>query len=268
MPELPVALTIAGFDSSAGAGLQADLLTFHNQGYHCLTAATAIVVETPLEVQSVTALDHHILQQQVALLLNTYPITAIKIGLLASPEQIFVLRDLLLHHPAPIVIDPVGISSTGTSLQQPHTASALLQHLAPLATLLTPNFPEAKTLLQSPQMNSPQEAALNLWKQTGSNILLTGGHHGSENEFIDLLIKNGTPSHFSAPAITSATSLHGTGCVLSSAIAAKLGQGEHLKDAIENARRYLRKTMSNHLTFPHSQPLLALNHHPSTKNNS
>ena len=261
MPVKPVALSIAGFDTSAGAGLQADLLTFHNRGYHCVTAATSLVVESPLEVSKVQTVPAELLRQQVSLLLETYPVAAIKIGLLSSPEQVFLLSEILAKQTAPIVLDPVGISSTGTTLQEEGTAIALVNDLAPLVTLITPNLPEVETLLGGQTEKKPEDAARQLADKTGTSILLTGGHHGEGLEITDTLVSKDTLSRYCAPAIPNATSLHGTGCVLSSAISAGLGQGESLSNAIERARRYLREAMQNHLIFPHSKPLLALNHH-------
>lgn len=258
----PVALTIAGFDTCSGAGLQADLLTFHNHGYHGLTAATSLVVETPLQVRHCEPVSSELLHQQVELLLATYQIAVIKIGLIASPDQAQILSKLLAEQAIPIVLDPVGISSTGNSLQKNGTSEALMRHLAPLATLLTPNLPEARFFLKNSQELTPNQVAYQLSDQTGSNVLLTGGHHGEDLEICDLLVENGQETSFCAPQIETPASLHGTGCVLSSAIAAHLGKNQNLSTAIAHARRYLREAMTHHYAFPHSEPLLALNHHP------
>lgn len=261
--EPPVALTIAGFDTCSGAGLQADLLTFHNHGYHCLTATTSLVIETPKQVQKVAATSADLLHQQVELLLSTYQVSAIKIGLLASPAQVLVLSEILAGQTAPIVVDPVGISTTGSLLQEHGTSRALLKHLAPLATLITPNLPEARLLLEESEELPPDQVAQQLAKKTGTSILLTGGHHGSKTQICDLLAHKSQNHSFCAPRIEAPTSIHGTGCVLSSAIAAELGSGASFPTAIEAARRYLRAAMSHHLSFSRSEPLLALNHHPT-----
>jgi len=260
-----IALTIAGFDTSSGAGLQADLLTFHNHGYHPLTAVTSIVVETPLKVTATEAIDPRLLQQQVSLLLETYPVAAIKIGLLASAAQVALLTPLLKNLHCPIVIDPVGIASTGSSLQTPDTPAAILTQLAPLATLMTPNLPEARQLLNLAPTVGAAEAASLLEAQTGQAVLLTGGHNSPDSEELtDHLAKDGQITTFSAPRIESAAPLHGTGCVLSSALAASLGQGHSLPIAADKARQYLRTSLRNHQTIPHQEPLLALNHHSLT----
>ncbi len=256
----PLALTIAGFDTCAGAGLQADLLTFHNHGYHPLTAATSLVVETPLQVRHCEALSAELLYQQIELLLATYPVAAIKIGLLASPAQVLVVREILDGSNVPIVLDPVGISTTGTSLQEHGTTAAIRKHLAPLVTLLTPNLPEARLLLDDEDGSEPGPIALRLADVTGTPVLLTGGHSGGDGEICDFLAADGQLTSFCGARIDTSASLHGTGCVLSSAIAAFLGKGETFTTAIEGARRYLREAMSHHHHFSPSLPLLALNH--------
>ena len=259
----PVALTIAGFDTCAGAGLQADLLTFHNHGYHSLTAMTSLVVETPLLVKKTQPVSPELLRQQLELLLSTYPISTIKIGLLSSPQQVALLAEILAHQASPIVLDPVGISSTGSALQEPGTLDALVNILAPLATLITPNLPEATALLGNEQKLSPENTAQALCDRIGTAVLLTGGHHGDDHQICDLLTHQGQQTSFCDSRLKTPTPLHGTGCTLSSAIAAELGHQKNLKTAITSARRYLRTAIHAHHTFTHSEPLLALNHLPS-----
>ena len=256
----PVALTIAGFDTCAGAGLQADLLTFHNHGYHCLTAATCLVTETPLEVASVVPVSATHLTEQLSLLLKTYPVQTVKIGLLSSPDQVEVILAALNGFAGPIVLDPVGISTTGTTLQTPGTALAIYEKLAPRCSLITPNLPEALALLKQAEEITPQEAALALSHHTKKPVLLTGGHHGLENKVCDLLAEHGRAKEFCDSRIITPASLHGTGCVLSTALAAHLGKEQTLEDAVTQARHYLRQALQEHLSFPHNKPLLALNH--------
>lgn len=263
MPSPPVAFTIAGFDTSSGAGLQADLLTFHNHGYHTLTAATSLVVETPLEVTAVQAVSEALLVAQVSLLFATYPITTIKIGLLASLAQVDALVPLLRESNCPIVLDPVGTSSTGNRMQEQGTAQAILRKLAPLVTLITPNLPEARQLLGD-ETSSPQTLARQLSENVGTSVLLKGGHGEDPEQVTDFLASAGQLTSFSSPRITTAASLHGTGCVLSSAIAAALGQGLDLRSAVEKGRGYLLSSLAQHYTIPHREPLLALNHHLTT----
>lgn len=266
MSSQSIALTIAGFDTSAGAGLQADLLTLHNHGYHTVTAVTTLVVETPLEVVANEAVGCELLARQISLLMETYPISTVKIGLLTSPDQVAVLVKLLEGATFPIVLDPVGISSSGTHLQEKGTSAAILETLAPMVTVMTPNLPEARELLGEDSANrSPQEVALALEKIAKCAILLTGGHHGDPETVCDLLVQDGVATSFEGQRIETPASLHGTGCVLSSALAATLGQGLSLPAAVASARGYLRSTLGNYLSIAHSEPLLALNHHFPTR---
>lgn len=256
----PIALTIAGFDTCGGAGLQADLLTFHNHGYHSLTASTALVVETPLQVSHCEPTTAVLLKQQLELLLATYEIAVVKIGLLTTPAQVKVLSAILAEVTYPIVLDPVGISSTGTILQKSETLTVLRKELIPLTTVITPNLPEAKRLLDSSKHRSPEETALFLSEQCGTSVLLTGGHHQTDDKVCDTLVSMGEIRSFCGSLIPSRAALHGTGCVLSSALAAHLGQGFPLKESVTGARRYLRKALRGHFRHPHSKPLLSLNH--------
>ncbi|WP_411845258.1 hydroxymethylpyrimidine/phosphomethylpyrimidine kinase [Roseibacillus persicicus] len=261
MSSPPVALTIAGFDTSAGAGLQADLLTFHNYGFHPLTAMTSLVVETPLEVTATRPVSATDLENQVHLLLHTYPIATIKIGLLAHPDQVMVLAKLLKNLDLPIVLDPVGISSSGSAMQMAGTSEALAEHLAPLASLITPNLPEALSLSQEPTNTAPEELARRLSRQLRCAVLLTGGHHGEGDEISDFLVWEEGEATFRASRLSSPASLHGTGCVLSSAISAELGLGRGLEKAVAGGRDYLRSSLAHYHSFPSQEPLLALNHH-------
>ncbi|MBK1835428.1 bifunctional hydroxymethylpyrimidine kinase/phosphomethylpyrimidine kinase [Roseibacillus ishigakijimensis] len=259
-PSPPVALTIAGFDTSSGAGLQADLLTFHQLGLHALTAATSLVVETPREVRSQHPVPPSVLLAQVELLLSQYPVAVIKIGLLARCEQVRAIAPLLAAARLPLVIDPVGISSTGSAMQEAGTDRALRHELAPLARLLTPNFPEACRLTGSLPSDEPHEVARRLARETGAAVLLTGGHHGSPEEVHDFLVSPEGERSFTSSRLAGATSLHGTGCVLSSAIAAGLGKGQQLADAVASGRAYLRQTLLHPLSWGEEDPMRALNH--------
>jgi hydroxymethylpyrimidine/phosphomethylpyrimidine kinase len=258
----PIALTIAGFDTSGGAGLQADLLAFHNHGYHTLTAITTVVTETPLEVVANEPVSPESLSRQLALLQKTYPIAAIKIGLLASPAQVTAITPLLKSATCPIVLDPVIVASTGTTLHEDETAFALINELAPLAFVLTPNLTEAKKLLGAESEGlSPRDIALALNQKITRPVLLTGGDQSDPETVTDLLADVGTIEAFQAERVQTEASLHGTGCVLSSALAAALGKGLSLAAAVPSARQYLREALANHYTIPYSKPLLALNHH-------
>ncbi|MFT6596570.1 MAG: hydroxymethylpyrimidine/phosphomethylpyrimidine kinase, partial [Akkermansiaceae bacterium] len=145
--DIPVALTIAGSDCSAGAGLQADLKTFTSFGVHCLTAVSCVVSETPLTVNQIHPVPPVILQDQIRLLLASYPVAAIKTGMLYSKAHIVAVCELLADTGIPLVVDPVMVASTGDPLLVDVALEAISERLLPLATVITPNLPEAGILL-------------------------------------------------------------------------------------------------------------------------
>ncbi len=267
-PSPSVVLSIAGFDPSSGAGITADLLTIQNLSCFGISALTSIVAQTPHTVSSQTPISSEILADQCQLLLESYPVSAIKIGLVATHEQAKLLGDLLANTSQPIVLDPVGLSSTGHRLQELNTIPALLDKVGTPRTLLTPNRLEALALLHNSVDTSLSAAELAelVSKQYSCSVLLTGGHEPSnEKQMTDTLYTKSSAVTFQAKTLQSSASLHGTGCVLSSAIACGLARKLPLFDAITSARTYLRQAFAAHYEFPPLQPqippLLALNHH-------
>ncbi|MGE9267437.1 MAG: bifunctional hydroxymethylpyrimidine kinase/phosphomethylpyrimidine kinase, partial [Verrucomicrobiales bacterium] len=148
--DIPFALTIAGSDCSAGAGIQADLKSMTALGIHALTALTCVVSETPEIVTDIHPVPPVSLQKQVSLLLKSYPVAAIKTGMLFSKAHIVAVTELLAQHEAPLVIDPVMVASTGDPLLEENAVEALIERLLPLAAVITPNLPEAGVLLGRP----------------------------------------------------------------------------------------------------------------------
>lgn len=244
----PVALTIAGSDCSAGAGLQADLKTFQHFGIFGLTAVTCVVAETPQIVRSVHAVPPAILQDQLRVLLEAFPIAAIKTGMLFSKAHIVAVTELLSAYPhIPLVIDPVMIASTGDPLLEDNAIAAYRERLFPLATVITPNLDEAEVLWGAPVRDEAtmERAASELAARHGCSVLLKGGHLG-QPECADLLWHSELPAWFRAPRIEGAAS-HGTGCTLSAAIASGLAKGQDLHDAVSDAKEYLGKTLETSL---------------------
>lgn len=242
----PVALTIAGSDCSAGAGLQADLKTFHHFGVHGLTAATCIVAETPNEVRSIEAVPPAILHDQIEILLESYPVAAIKTGMLFSKPHVVAVAEILTRHPAiPLVVDPVMIASTGDPLLERDAIDAYHTRLLPLADLITPNLDEAAEL-DGTTLSTESEieaAAGRLADRFDTSVLLKGGHlPGSECG--DYLHHEGEGQWFRSPRIDTPAS-HGTGCTLSAAITAGLAKGHSMGEAVEEAKAYLDKTLAN-----------------------
>lgn len=251
----PVALTIAGSDCSSGAGIQADLKTFQHFRVHGLTAITCIVSETANIVRAVSPVPVDIVADQVALMLESFPLRAIKAGMLFSAAHVKAVTSLLLARPEiPLVVDPVMIASTGASLLEPDAVSAYKELLLPRATVITPNLPEAEALLgcSIPNLAAMEEAALALREKFGAAVLLKGGHL-EDAECLDLLADApGTVHYFTAQRLPLPGS-HGTGCTLSAAIAARLALGDPLPTAVGHAKAYLTETLRQSYQFTSAQ---------------
>jgi hydroxymethylpyrimidine/phosphomethylpyrimidine kinase len=259
---LPVALTIAGSDCSAGAGIQADLKTFQHFQVHGLTAVTCVVAETANVVGTVHPVPVAIVCEQMVLMLESFPIAAIKTGMLFSAAHVAAVAEILRNYPAiPLVVDPVMIASTGDPLLELDAIAAYQELLLPLAHLITPNLPEAEALLGCtiPDVAALESAALRLSQKFQTAVLLKGGHlEGPDCH--DLLADEGRIHHFTAPRIALPGS-HGTGCTLSAAITSLLAKGESLPRAVELAKTYLGETLRHSYQFhSHSgQAVHALN---------
>lgn len=244
-----VALTIAGSDCSSGAGIQADLKTMQHFGVHALTAVTCVVSETPLVVRKVHPIPVEIVIDQVALLLESYPVAAIKTGMLFSANHVRAIAKLLWQFPQiPLVVDPVMIASTGDALIENDAIAAYYEHLLPRATVITPNLPEAECLLRkSIQFAEVDEAAAALAMKFGTSILLKGGHM-NQQDCVDLLHHHGEITSFMSPRIDTIAS-HGTGCSLSAAIAAQLALGKDLITACKLGKDWINFALQHHLTW-------------------
>lgn len=255
---IPIALTIAGSDCSAGAGIQADLKTFQHFGVFGLTAITCVVSETPRIVRKVHPVPVDVVIDQVELLLESYPIGAIKTGMLFSLEHITSIAAILSRFPhIPLVVDPVMIASTGAPLIEPDAIAAYQEILLPLSWLMTPNLPEAQTLLDGRTITSAniEQSARDLAEKYSTNVLLKGGHL-FEDSCPDFLCEAGELSCFEAPRLETEAS-HGTGCTLSAAIAAHLAKGETMFDACEHAKRYIGDALAQSLQWSHQeQPVI------------
>ncbi|MCX6878882.1 MAG: bifunctional hydroxymethylpyrimidine kinase/phosphomethylpyrimidine kinase [Verrucomicrobia bacterium] len=258
----PVALTIAGSDCSAGAGLQADLKTFQHFGVHGLTAVTCIVSETANVVRAVHPVPVALLRDQLSLLLDSFPVAAVKTGMLCSAAHVTAVAELLAHYPQiALVVDPVMLASTGTPLLEPAAMAAYREHLLPMARLITPNLPEAEALLGEtiPDHAALAPAARRLAALFGTNVLLKGGHLDGP-QCLDLLVADGVLQQFSAPRLAVAGS-HGTGCTLAAAVTARLAMGDSLPAALAAAKVYLGDTLRHSYLFasPRGGAVHALN---------
>lgn len=249
-PSPPVVMTIAGSDCSAGAGIQADLKTFQYFRVHGLTAVTCVVSETANVVRAVHPVPVEIVRDQVTLMLENFPVAAVKTGMLFSADHVIAIAEILRNYPnVRLVVDPVMIASTGDALLEPDAVAAYRELLLPLACVITPNLPEAETLLgiTITREAEMEPAAHTLATEYGTAVLLKGGHLDNP-ECVDLLVADGISHRFVAPRLNVAGS-HGTGCTLSAAVAAALARGASLPAAVGAAKDYLTATLANSYGF-------------------
>ena len=264
---VPVALTIAGSDCSAGAGIQADLKTFAALRVYGLTAVTCIVAEIPGKVSRIETVTARMIREQIEVLLRNFEVGAIKTGMLCSAEIISVVAkaiqdsDRIFGRHEPLVVDPVMISTSGDCLVESGAIEAYKNELFPLATLITPNLDEAKLLTAGKIKNLEQmeQAAETLATRFRCSILLKGGHLRG-NKAIDLLFHNGHLIKFSAPFVRGVAT-HGTGCTYSAAITAGLASGLSLLEAIRRAKKFVTKSIAQYFQWKRGAAEIdALNH--------
>ena len=246
----PVTLTIAGSDCSAGAGLQADLKTFQHFGVHGLTAVTCVVSETANCVRQVHPVPVAVVRDQIALLLDSFPVVAVKTGMLFSAAHVHAVAEVLADYPGlVVVVDPVMIASTGDRLLEATAITLYQELLLPLARLITPNLPEAEVLLGGPipEVAALEPAARRLAARYGTAVLLKGGHLAGP-DCLDLLLADGEIFRFSTPRLAVPGS-HGTGCTLAAAVTARLALGDTLPAAVAAAKAYLTDTLRYSYAF-------------------
>jgi hydroxymethylpyrimidine/phosphomethylpyrimidine kinase len=229
-------LTIAGSDSGGGAGIQADLKTFAAHGVHGLSAIAALTAQNTRGVMAVHVPPVAFLRAQIDACFDDFRIGAVKIGMLATSEVIAAVADALgSHRPCAVVLDPVMVATSGNRLLADDALDALRSRLLPLATLITPNIPEAEALLGHPIADSEaaQRAVAQLQRLGASAVLLKGGHLDEGDMVLDRYADAVQCVTFRHPRI--ALQAHGTGCTLASAIAANLCLGRSLPDACREA---------------------------------
>ncbi|MEO7167685.1 MAG: bifunctional hydroxymethylpyrimidine kinase/phosphomethylpyrimidine kinase [Spartobacteria bacterium] len=258
-----VALTIAGSDCSAGAGLQADLKTFGALGVFGLTVVTCVVAEVPGKVTRIDGVDPQNVREQIEVLLGNFPVRAIKTGLLFSAEIVETVAAALEQTAGaiPLIVDPVMVATSGDALLQPAAVEAYRTLLFPRATLVTPNMAEAAALTGRPvcDLAEMRSAGDELARKFGTRFLLKGGHLGGDAA-IDLLCDGATAVEYSAPFVPG-VSTHGTGCTYSAAIAARLARGDALEEAISQAKAFVSRAIGEHFSWTTSLgEIHALNH--------
>lgn len=247
------ALSIAGSDSSGGAGIQADIKTMSANGVYAMTAVTALTAQNTTGVTDILDSTPAFLSAQLdAVFTDIFP-DAVKIGMVSSAELISVIAQKLRQYGARhIVVDPVMVATSGSRLLREDAVEALKTELLPLAEVATPNIPEAEILADMP-IRTPADmeaAARKISEQYGCAVLCKGGH--DLNDANDLLWKDGTGYWFNGRRINNPNT-HGTGCTLSSAIAANLAKGMALEDAVRRAKEYISGALAAMLDLGHGR---------------
>ncbi len=240
-------LVIAGSDSGGGAGIQADIKTITALGAFAATAVTALTAQNTLGVHGMMPVPTAFIRQQIEVVLSDIGADVIKIGMLGDIAAIDAVSDALqsLAPNVPVVVDPVMVAKGGHALLATQAIHGLRQRLLPLATLITPNLPEAEALtgLTVRTKAEMHAAATQLLTMGARAVLLKGGHMASDT-VVDLLASHTGIEAFAAPRIQTMHT-HGTGCTTASAVAAGLAQGLDLRDAVIRARLYVRAAISS-----------------------
>lgn len=236
---MKTALSIAGSDSCGGAGIQADIKTMTMNGVYAMSAVTALTAQNTTGVTAIQEATPAFLGQQLdAVFQDIYP-DAVKIGMVSSPELIEVIGEKLKAYKAVnIVVDPVMVATSGSALMKTEALKALTVELLPLATVITPNIPEAQILGEMEITNAQdmERAAKLIGDRYGCAVLLKGGH--SVNDANDLLYRQGQYHWFQGERVKNPNT-HGTGCTLSSAIAANLAKGFSLEESVGRAKEFI-----------------------------
>ncbi len=234
-------LTIAGSDSGGGAGIQADIKTISALGCFATSAITAVTVQNTLGVRAIHSLPLDIIDGQIKAVMEDIQPKAIKIGMVDSPGVVEVIAKNLERFPKiPVVFDPVMVATSGDKLIKDETIALIVSRLFPLVDLVTPNLDEAMILIKQTVQSKKDMlvAARRILKLGADSVLLKGGHLKGDIIY-DVLAKEGAELHvFNSPRVNTLNT-HGSGCSLSSAIAAELGKGKHLAEAVEHARDYI-----------------------------
>lgn len=244
----PIVLSIAGSDSSGGAGIQADLKTLSALGVYGATAITAVTAQNTLGVNSLYPIPPRVVYDQIVAVVEDLRPSVIKIGMLANAQIATAVADALCRYDIPIILDPVMVSSSGHRLLAPEAEEVVKERLLPLSMLLTPNLPEMLSLGSMPLSTNDERlsAARYLLSLGAQAVLLKGGHEDGDLKRDTLYQARGNDiaiSHFSAPT-THTRNIHGTGCTLSSAIAAFLARGLRLEEAINEAKHYISEAIA------------------------
>lgn len=245
-----VALTIAGSDSGGGAGIQADLKTFQELGVFGTSALTAVTAQNTLGVHGVYPIEAAGVDAQIQAVLDDFTVGAVKTGMLFSADIIEAVAVSLKNNGCPpLVIDPVMIAKGGASLLKDEAVTALKAHLLPLATLVTPNIPEAEVLADMTiQSTADYKEAANRILSSGAKAVILKGGHSNDAQFAEDFFFGADGYSFTIKSERIATKdTHGTGCTFSAAITAFIAQGKSLQEAVHEAKVFIRAAISDGL---------------------
>lgn len=259
----PVVLTIAGSDSIAGAGIQADLKTFAAHGVYGTSALAALTAQNTQGVSRTLPVDPEMVAAQVAAVADDVPIAAVKTGMLGTGSVVTAVVESVRRFALPnLVVDPIVRSSSGAELLDVEGIALLRTALLPLAAVVTPNWVEAEALtgIRVASVADAHLAARALLDLGVAAVVVTGGH-GTEDTIVDLLVTAAGAQEFRAPRVAG-RSTHGTGCAFSAAIAARLALGETLADAVQLAQQYVGAAIRRGFDLG-SGPHGPMNHFPS-----
>lgn len=236
----PIALTIAGNDSSGGAGIQADLKTFSALGCYGVTVLTALPIQNTCGVKSIYSLPVQCVKEQLQAVLEDISIDAIKIGMLHLPEIVEAVAEALENYSSSIVLDPVMVAKDGNWLMAPNTIEVVKKKLFPLKPILTPNLFEASLLLGREILtkNDMEQAAIEL-RDLGPKAVVVKGGHLTDASCDDCLCVGPNTIHWFSSARIPTKNTHGTGCTFSSAITAFLAKGQPILESIDQAKKYI-----------------------------
>jgi len=246
--DMPVVMTIAGSDSGGGAGIQADLKAFAAHGVHGASAVTAITAQNTLGVTAVQEIDLEVISAQIDAVVTDLEPVAVKTGMLSSPDIVRLVADKARQYEwRTLVVDPVMVASSGVRLLKDEAIETYRSELLPLATVTTPNLPEATELsgIEISAISEAKEAARKIHDLGVDFVIVKGGHMESLDESgdsMDLLFDGADFTEFGLPWLDS-TNNHGTGCTFASSVTARLAKGESISDAFKGAKEFVWNAM-------------------------
>lgn len=247
---MPVVMTIAGSDSGGGAGIQADLKTFAAHGVFGTSAITAITAQNTLDVVSIAEVPVEVISDQIDVVAQDIGIDVVKTGMLSSTEIIeCVTAAIERNQLAPTVVDPVMVAASGAHLLQEEAVDAMRERIVPMATVLTPNIPEAEVLVDQDiaTIEDMITAGKSLREMGADAVVVKGGHLDTRDDaLVDVLVDSDGVSEFRSMRVES-SNLHGTGCTFASAIASRLALGDSVPTAVQSAQRFVMQAI---LTAP------------------